>query len=207
MGASGPSDITFYVAPEIREQIEVLSRGACLNMGQLAAAVLEYYRGLADAGEADRPEAARTGSPSRRGTQRLVVARQADLAQWIAGACDEWGTSRGLILAKAVRYYADAIKSGRVAVPAGQGARQAKPKPKKSAPSQPSPKGMPTAADRAECPVCLKQVSVSPEKSLLADHVAHPSVRPRGEFKLCDGSGQSPAGPIVHAADMTRRLI
>jgi hypothetical protein len=61
-------------------------------------------------------------------------------------------------------------------------------------------------ADRATCGICGKQAGVDAETSLLADHVAHPSVRPRGVFALCDGSGQGPAGPVIHAAEITRKL-
>jgi hypothetical protein len=60
-------------------------------------------------------------------------------------------------------------------------------------------------ADRAECPVCHKQTGLT-DVGKLAEHVAHPSVRPRGVYALCAGAGQLPAGPVIHSAEMTRRL-
>jgi hypothetical protein len=69
-----------------------------------------------------------------------------------------------------------------------------------------NPVGQPVLRACAECPVCRKQVGVGAETELLGPHVAHPSVRAKGEFKLRDGSGQAPAGAIIHGADMTRRL-
>jgi hypothetical protein len=71
--------------------------------------------------------------------------------------------------------------------------------PPMSLPSRPT-------ADRATCGVCGKQAGVDAGTSSLARHVAHPSVRPKGVWIACEGSGQAPAGPIVHAAEVTRRL-
>lgn len=68
----------------------------------------------------------------------------------------------------------------------------------------PGPKGKPALRDHSECQECHKQVGITPETSLLADHVAASSVRPPGVFQLCKGSGQLPAGRIVHDADTSR---
>lgn len=76
---------------------------------------------------------------------------------------------------------------------------------KKPAPAMTRPLAKHVLSDRAECGICHKQVSVSAETSLLTDHVAHPSVRPKGAFALCDGSGQQPAGPVVHSAETDYR--
>ena len=68
------------------------------------------------------------------------------------------------------------------------------------------PSSSPVLNDRAACPVCEKQAGVNPETSLLGPHIAHPSVRPKGVYQACDGTGQAPAGPVIHAAEHNRRL-
>ena len=75
--------------------------------------------------------------------------------------------------------------------------------PRKANVTLPKPIGKPVLMDCAECGVCHKLIGVRPETSLLADHAAHPSVRPRGVFALCEGSGQAPSGPVGRWARQT----
>lgn len=68
------------------------------------------------------------------------------------------------------------------------------------------PSSSPILNDRAECPVCHVLAGVDAETSLLGPHIAHPSVRPKGVYQTCDGTGQAPAGPVIHAAEHNRKL-
>jgi hypothetical protein len=215
MPGSSPSTLTFYVTSEARELIETLSSEFGQNMGQVSAAALGYYRNLIDAGEASKPEAARIGSElgAGQGSRRVIIPGQSDIGQWLAHVSDDWGTSRGLVLMKAVEYYSAAIESGRIPRPVKRET------PKKTSSSRPKtrpsaslvkPTGKPLAVDRAQCGTCHKQVGIHAETSLLVDHVAHPSVRPKGKYVLCEGSGQAPDGPIIHSAEIvtsTRRPV
>lgn len=63
----------------------------------------------------------------------------------------------------------------------------------------------PVLLDRAECHVCRVLVRVDQDQ-VFVNHIADVSVRERGEYKLCAGTGESPTGPIIHGAEMVRRL-
>jgi hypothetical protein len=204
MGATGPSDITFYVTTEARNQIRELSGDSGLSLGQVSVAALSHYRGLIDAGEADRPVAARLGGGSK-STARVVVAGQLELAQWIARMSAEWGTTRGLILMAAVGYFAAAAEAGRVRVPTPQTARKHTPKQRPTV-SMARPKGTPTPVDRAVCPECssMRMVTSAEGQAVLAAHTvwARNASHPRGgEHLECPGSGTKP-DRVVHSAEI-----
>jgi len=202
MGAAGPSDITFYVTTEARNQIRKLSSDSGLSLGQVSVAALSHYRALIDAGQADRPERARLGGGSK-STARVVVAGQLELAQWIARVAAEWGTTRGLILMAAVGYFAAAAEAGRVRVPTPQTPRKAAPRPTVS---MARPRGTPTAVDRAVCPECssMRIVTSADGQAVLAAHTvwARNANQPRGgEHLECPGSGTKP-DRVVHSAEI-----
>jgi hypothetical protein len=205
--------LSFLVAVETRELIGQLSDKSGLRLGQVITLALDYYRGLIDAEQAERPDGPRLGV-GQESRQMTVTAAEERTARWLTDVRDRWSTSFGLILMKALDYYVGAIESGKVTLPAKPGPKPEKPKPapkKTYEAGQPvRPRGAPTLTDRALCGVCHKQVFVDSGTSLLAGHIAHASVRPRGEYKLCDGSGKTPAGPIIHGAEVVtqaRRYI
>lgn len=191
-----PATSTFAVTPETRKLIEALSGDLGASMGKVAVNALEHYRGLLEAGSAEKPADNRL--PARRGSQRVIFTGQPELAEWLGTVSGEWNASRALVLEKAVGYYAAAVESGSVLRAARSRKPSAKPKPE----PETFRAGTPALRDRALCGTCGKQARVDPSTSLLAPHIAHPSVRPKGVFMNCKGSGQSPAGQIVHSAEI-----
>lgn len=135
---------------------------------------------------------------------------------WLESQAQRLGVARSEVVRRAIAFYREHAPVDPVPAdptpPTDTGDTEtpkepAMPPRKQARPSVTRPLATPKLSDRAECPVCRKQVGVHPETSLLADHIAHPSVRPRGQYQLCVGSGQEPAGPVVHAAETDWRRV
>jgi hypothetical protein len=121
---------------------------------------------------------------------------------------DDWGVTMGNILRASLEHYQAGIESGTIPKP------EPTRKPRKVEVTKPAgPKkssritftkagSKPALVDRAECGTCHVLTGVDSSTSLLGDHIAHPSVRPKGEYVLCEGSGKKPVGPVIHSADI-----
>lgn len=203
-----PPSVNFYLTPKARQEIERLAGEYDCAMGDIVMAALTYYRTLLAEGKATKPET--TSLALGKQSPRVTIPDKYGIRDWLADLVKETGATRGAIFLAALATYMSALKNGEVPEPGTKRPARPEPeKPSKAKPPQPLPspraKGVPV--DRGPCPVCEKQAPVDSATGLLASHVAHPSVRPRGKFVLCAGSGQTPAGPIVHAADTNQRLV
>jgi hypothetical protein len=197
----GNRSLTFQVAQSARELIDRLSAELGQSLTNVGLLALGYYRERIDADTAGRPEAGRVLGFSSAKQVSITGTGHTEIKSWLLEKAAEWRVTRGQILSEALDYFAAAIEAGHI----GRPVPPAKPEPT-PVPKQPSglvnPIGQPVLKDRALCGVCQKQVPVHADAELLANHIAHPSVRPRGKFKLCDGSGKEPAGRVIHDASM-----
>jgi hypothetical protein len=195
---------TFYLTGTSRGFIEKLADEFHVSRRQVAVEALAHYRSQLDAGRAERPEKSDVAI-SQKSSKRLTVHDLGDLAGWLTERCMEWGATRGQVLQAALGVYDSALSAGEGPKPEhaprskSESEPDKKPRPRPSGPRVKPALSKDAMPDRALCGSCHKQVGV--RSGLLADHIAHPSVRARGQFLLCDGSGQEPAGPIVHSAD------
>ena len=202
------AEMTFYVGSDTRELVGRLSseHGQCL--AQVAIDAIVYYRGLLDTGEAAKPVRGRLGSS--KGSRRIGVAGQPEIADWVAAVADELKTTRGQVLTTALGYYAEAVESGRVARPEPESQPETS-KPRKRAATLVKPTSAPTLTDRQCCSGCGKQLRLTEVNGepVLDDHMVfiRDESDPRGgTHGKCPGSGKPGDGIIVHAADTTRRL-
>ena len=186
---------TYHASPQVRESLVRMASKLGMTQGQVLTEALRAYQKALKDGTKERP--GRRDPVGRDVAERITVHCQPAIRDWITARSQDWNVPLGHVVAGAVEYY-ETVR------PAPK-AKAAKSKEKKSQPTMARPSKSPVLTDRAECRVCLKQVDVNGETSLLVDHIAHPSVRPRGVYQLCDGSGKKPAGRVIHGADMTTR--
>jgi hypothetical protein len=62
--------------------------------------------------------------------------------------------------------------------------------------------GTPVLANRATCHVCRGLVGVDADE-VLVKHPAHPSIRPKGVYIACEGTGGNPTGRVIHGARLS----
>jgi len=200
---------TFYLTGISRGFIEKLANEFHVSRRHVAVEALAHYRSQLDAGRAERPEKSDVAI-SQKSSQRLTVHDLGDLAGWLTERCMEWGATRGQVLQAALGVYDSAVSAREVPKPEhaprskSESEPDKKPRPRPSGPQAKPELSKDAITARGQCAGCYKMRPVDGDGRVAVHHVraGYAGQQPMVE---CTGSRKPPTGPVVHAADLTRR--